>query len=86
MPFFFAAWGCAVQSGRLALVRDAPRALVYLMPLYWVEVVPEPASWVAAQAKRAYGALLIAPVKRVIKRGASGAASKAISSFDRSSV
>ena len=31
-------WGCAVQSGRLKLLRDAPRALVYLMPLYWAEV------------------------------------------------
>ena len=79
LPFFFAVWGCAVQTGQLALVRDAPRALVYLLPLKWAEVVPEPANWVAKQAKQAYAALLVSPVKRVVKRGASGAVSKAIS-------
>jgi len=38
LPFFFTAWGCAVQSGRLQLLRDAPRAIIFLLPLYWAEV------------------------------------------------
>ena len=38
-------WGCAVQSGHLKLLRDAPRALVYLLPLYWAEVRVRVRGW-----------------------------------------
>jgi len=46
-------------------------------------VFPNPASLVAIQTKRAYGALLIAPVKRIVKKGASEAVSTAVSRFPR---
>ena len=70
LPLFFAAWGCAVQTGRLALVRDAPSVLVYLLPLQWGHVVPEPTSWVVAQTNKGYSKLLSGRVKRVVARGA----------------
>ena len=60
-----------------------PNPNLYLTLTLTDQVFPNPASLVAIQTKRAYGALLIAPVKRIVKKGASEAVSTAVSRFPR---
>jgi hypothetical protein len=71
LPFFFAAWGCAVQGGQLKLLRDAPRVLVYLLPLKWGQLVPEPSDVVVKRTKRAY-----AKANRAVKSALGGGAKR----------
>ena len=76
LPFFLAGWGCAVQAGRLA-ARDTPRVLLYLLPLKWAEVVPEPSAWLVGRARRAYQRLLVEPVKGRVGQAAREGAARA---------
>ncbi|KAL1507227.1 hypothetical protein AB1Y20_008076 [Prymnesium parvum] len=75
LPFYLAAWGSLVQTGRLALVGDAPQVLLHLLPLKWGDLVPEPAVWLAGEVTARYNKWLIEPGKALVRKAAAKAAS-----------
>ena len=58
-----------MQGSQLKLLRDAPRVLIYLLPLKWGQLVPDPSDVVVRRTKRAY-AKANGAVKRVVGRSA----------------
>lgn len=67
LPLFVAVWGAAVQGGKLALLRDAPRVLVWLLPLKWGDAVPEPMALLSRKTRDLYRGLVSSPVKRAAR-------------------
>ena len=73
LPLFVGVWGAAVQGGKLTLLCDAPRVLVWLFPLKWQDAVPEPMALLSRKTRALYRGLISSPVKRTARAAAAWA-------------